>query len=792
MKLKIALMALVVMLGLFFGSPCLAEDIAVDLEDVVPERTFREGSEKFEFQAEVTRLMDIIINSLYSNKDIFLRELISNSADALDKMRFIALTDKEALGEGDAAKLDIHISVEDGVLKLRDSGVGMTRQELVNNLGTIARSGTSSFLEKFQKAGDINLIGQFGVGFYSVYLVADYVEVITKNNDGPQLIWESTAEGSFAISEDTVNPSIGRGTEIRIYLKEEAQEYAEASKLRDLVARHSEFINFPIYLEEEKEIEEEVELETEVSEEEFVIDSDEEVADDDDLGEDSEYEIVEEEVEVEMTTVTRTIKEWSLLNDNKAIWQRPASEVEEEDYNDFFNVLSKGPSEKPLAHAHFKAEGDIEFKAILYIPENAPFNFYESYYAPSDNSSLKLYVRKVFISDDLDTLVPRYLSFLVGIVDSDTLPVNLSRETLQQHASLKTIKKKLVRKALDMFRKLAENTTEEDEEDENTTDDDIFAENTLSKYDKFWNTFGRSIKLGIIEDTSNRSRLAKLLRFNTSKSKTTLQSLEDYVTNMKENQKVIYYISGNSLKEVEASPFLEQLLRKGFEVIYFTDALDEYLMQHLLEFDDKKFQNVSKDGINFGDGDDADEKKVEKELKKEFEPLTTWWKDLLPGNDVEAVKVSRRLVTTPCIVTTSKYGWSANMERIMGSQAMGDSNGQNQYMKGKKTLEINPHHPIIKTLKQRSEDGGDDAKEVAKVMYETALLESGFSIVNPQDFAKRVYDLMIDNLKHEGGLDVDIKEIEEFELELENEEPEEEIIIEEEDAVFEEDDRDEL
>merc|ERR1712159_534234 len=364
---------------------------------------------------------------------------------------------------------------------------------------------------------------------------------------------------------------------------------------------------------------------------------------------------------------------------------------------------------------HFKAEGDVEFKAILYIPESAPADYYDNYYSRA--SALKLYVRRVFISDEFDELLPKYLSFIKGIVDSDTLPLNVSRETLQQHTSLKTIKKKLVRKALDMLRKLAEEGKDAEDDGEKPEGEETDVEET--KYEKFWKNFGKAMKLGIIEDASNRVRLAKLLRFETSKSDGKLVSLEQYVERMKEGQKSIYYITGESIEALKNSPMLEKLIAKDFEVIYFTDPVDEYTMQNLTEFDDYKFSNASKEDLKFGDADD-DEKARFKKTKAAFKPFTAWWKSKLPENVIEGVKVSNRLSTTPCVVVSSKYGWSANMERIMKAQALGDDS-RHEYMRGKKTLEVNPRHPMIAALKERSEQDPDSEETavLAELVDET-------------------------------------------------------------------------
>ena len=728
--------------------------------------------------------MDILINSLYSNKDIFLRELISNASDALDKLRFLAVSDPGMLGEGEDAKLEIKISLDEGgkVLKIRDRGIGMTKEHLKNNLGTIAKSGTSSFLEAMQKDGDMNLIGQFGVGFYSVYLVADYVEVISKNNDDVQYIWESGADGNFAISEDTDGEPLGRGTQINIYLKDEAQEYASEDKLKSLVEKYSEFINFPIYMYSSKEIEEEVEVEEEGEDddeegeegeegEDDEEDEEEEGEDDDEEGVDDED--YDEEDATNTKKVKKTVYEWELLNDSSAIWLRNPGDVEDEDYLKFYKSLAKDDYGAPLTWTHFKAEGDVEFRSVLFIPESAPHGLYDNYW--SSAAALKLYVRRVFISDEFEDLVPRYLNFLKGLVDSDTLPLNVSREMLQAHSSLKTIKKKLVRKALDMVRKMAVAEEEEEGEEGEEEAEEGAGAAEKGKYKKFWTNFGKSIKLGIIEDVANRQRLAKLLRVHTSVSGEEVISLDTYISRMKEGQKTIYYLAGQSLEELQQSPFLEKLLKKGYEVIFFTDSLDEYMMQQLTDYEDLKFQNASKENLKMSDKDDK-EKKAEKALKEEFKPLVKWWKEQL-GSGVDSVKVSNRLTSSPCVVVTSQFGWSANMERIIKAQAMGDGEGQS-YMKGRRTLEINPKHPMIATLKSKVDGEEEGAEQVAKLMYETALLESGFNIDDPRAYASLVHSV----LKEQMGIDP------EAEVEEEAEGEEEEVEEDEEEAEEEEED----
>lgn len=726
------------------------------MSSAAAQRRAREGAEQFVFQAEVTRLMDIIINSLYSNKDIFLRELISNASDALDKIRFLALTDKSQLGEGETSQLEIRISLDkaNNVLLIRDRGVGMTKADLISNLGTIAKSGTSAFLETMQKGGDMNLIGQFGVGFYSVYLVADWVEVVTKHNDDKQYIWSSNAGGSFTIAEDTENEPLGRGTLIKIHLKPEAQEYAEEAKLRELVSKYSEFINFPIHLLATKEVEVPIEEEAEqdaaaAGEDGTTEDGD---VDDDDVEDEQEDDPSQPSTPKAPATRKEQRQEWEVLNDAKAIWLRPPGDVEDEEYQAFYKAVSKDVSGEALAWTHFKAEGDVEFKSILMIPKTAPPQYYERYHDKTV-AGLKLYVRRVFISGDFAELLPRYLAFLRGLVDSDSLPINVSREMLQAHSSLKTIKKKLVRKALDLIKRLAddENKCKADAKEGGEDADDV-DEEACGKYGQFWTQYSRAVKLGLIEDPTNRGRLTRLLRFHTNKSGDKITSLEEYVSRMKDGQPAIYFVTGSSKEEVAASPFLERLTSKGYEVIYFTDVLDEYLMQHLTEFDDKKFSDASKEDLKLSDKDDG-EKARDKDLKRQFKKLTKWWKEQV-GNKVSSVKVSNRLSTTPCVVVTPKWAQSANMERIMRAQALGDPSKM-AMMRGQRTLEINPRHPLIKALRDRvANDPADEANvDVAKLLLDTALLESGFNLDDVKDYTKRMYSLLKANIGMDGSLD---------------------------------------
>lgn len=758
------------------------------------------SSEKFEFQAEVNRLMDIIINSLYKNKDIFLREMISNASDALDKIRYMAVTDDTVLGEGDARNLDIHISFDKELrtLTMRDSGVGMTKADLVANLGTVAKSGTTNFVEAVSGGGgDLSLIGQFGVGFYSVYLVADKVRVASKNNDDEQHVWESTADSSFTVFKDPRGNSLERGTEITLFLKEDAGEFLEQDSLRDLIKRYSEFITFPIYLHTSHD--EEIEVPVEEDEEEDVDEEgeEEEGEDEEEKEDDEDMDVEDEEEDDEPATKTEmvTVWDWELVNDNQAIWTRAKEDVTDDEYISFFKALDKSDKE-PSSWIHFKAEGEIEFRSILFVPGKAPFDLYENYYGTS--SSLRLYVRKVLITDEFDDLMPRYLNFIKGVVDSDDLPLNVSRETLQQHKVLKVMGKKLVRKALEMLRKLAQRAEEDGEEEEDEEveageeDEEKVVEEKKDPYIEFWEAFGKNIKMGLIEDNANRTKLSKLLRFHSSTSEGEYISLESYVSRMKEWQNHIYYIAGESIEAVEKTPFLEKLNKKGLEVLYLVDPIDEYAIQNLTEFDGKKLQSVTKEGLSFGDEDEEDAEAKERLYKDTFSPVTRFVKQIL-DDKVDKVVLSQRVEGSPAVMVTGQYGYSANMERIIKSQAFADTSRMG-YMASKKTMELNPRHPIVAQMNRwltESDEHREEVENLTWLMYDTALATSGFEQDDPLAFSQRVYRIM------QGQLGLDSLELEE-ELELpepeeEDEEVEEEALLDEEEEVVEEvDEKDEL
>jgi len=677
------------------------------------------NTETYAFSADINQLLSLIINTFYSNKEVFLRELISNASDALDKIRYQSLTDSYALNSESKLEIRISFDKDNKRLIIQDTGIGMTKDDLIKNLGTIAKSGTKAFIESLSSGSDISMIGQFGVGFYSAYLVADRVEVISKNNGDTMYKWESTAGGSFVVSdakeEEVSYLSITRGTAIIMHLKDDMHNYLEENEIRRLIKKHNQFIDYPIYLQtfKTRDVVDESTMEEQKTEAKTETD-------------DVKVEDVEE---TKKETKTETYVDWEHVNSEKPLWTRNPKDITQEQYASFYKTVS-GDYEDHLDVTHFSVEGQLEFKGILFIPKRAPFDMFNEGLKKPNN--IKLYVRRVFITDNCEDLVPEYLRFIKGVVDSEDLPLNISRETLQQNKIMKVIKKNITKKTLELFTQLSEDN---------------------EKYNTFYEQFGKNIKLGVHEDSVNRTKLASLLRYESSKSESLLTSFDDYIGRMKEGQKGVYYITGESKKAIVNSPFLEKLKKRDIEVLYMVDALDEYVTQQLKEYGTHKLICITKENLELDD--ESSEKETFESLKKDYEKTCAYMKTVL-GDSVEKVIVSNRLESSPCVLVTNQFGYTANMERIMKAQALGSNNSMS-YMMSKKTMEINPYNNIIKRIYTKVNLGQEDRmlNDLIHLLYDVTLQSSGFSLDDPVSFSKRILKFVDIGLGSDGSEDSD-------------------------------------
>ncbi len=631
--------------------------------------TVEAHKETLGFQAEARQLLKLMIHSLYSNKEIFLRELISNAADAADKLRFEALSDSALYEDDSDLKIRVSYDKEARTITVQDNGIGMSREEVIENIGTIAKSGTQQFLESLtgDQAKDAKLIGQFGVGFYSAFIVADRVTLTTRRAGmGPEhgVRWESTGEGEFTV-ETVEKPE--RGTEIVLHLREGEDEFLDGFRLRNIIHKYSDHIDIPILMPKEA------------------------------MGEEK-------------------AEGWEQVNKASALWARPRNEISEEEYKEFYKHVAHD-FEDPLAWSHNRIEGNLEYISLLYIPRRAPFDLWDR----ERRHGIKLYVRRVFIMDDAEQLMPNYLRFVRGVIDSNDLPLNVSREILQQSKVIDSIRSGSVRKVLDLLDNLARNEPE--------------------KYATFWSEFGRVMKEGPAEDHANRERIAKLLRFASTHNSDDTQnvSLADYVGRMKEGQKYIYYITADSYNAARHSPHLEIFRKKGIEVLLLFDRVDEWLVSALTEFDGKPLKSIAKGELDLGDLEDKDEKEHQKKVAKEFKELVKRVSKVL-GDRVKEVRLTHRLTDSPACLVSDLYDMGTHLERIL-KEAGQDVPGS------KPILELNPDHSLV--LKLRDEQPGKRFDDWVEVLFDQAVLAEGGQLDDPATFVARLNALLLELGKEE-------------------------------------------
>lgn len=636
--------------------------------------TVEAKKETLGFETEVKHLLHLMIHSLYSNKEIFLRELISNASDAADKLRFEALSN-DSLYEGDSElKIRLEYDKDKRTITIIDNGIGMTRAEVQEHIGTIAKSGTKQFFQSLtgDQAKDSELIGQFGVGFYSAFIVADKVTLTTRRAGADKsqgVRWESAGEGDYTL--ESVEKA-QRGTEIVLHIKESETEFLDAYRIRSIVRKFSDHISLPIVMDKE--------TAPSMSEE----------------GEEEKpAEIVEETV-----------------NSASALWTKARQEITDEAYNEFYKHVGHD-FQDPLTHVHSKVEGTNEYTLLLYVPSRAPFDLWDR----DTKHGVKLYIRKVFITDDAEQLMPRYLRFIRGVIDANSLPLNVSREILQQSKQISAIKSGAVKKVLGMLEDLAETEPE--------------------KYEKFWSQFGPVIKEGPIEDHANKERVAKLLRFASTHSDTDKQdvTLEVYVSRMKEGQDKIYYVTADSFSAAKNSPHLEIFRKKGIEVLLLSDRIDEWLVSNLDEFDGKHLQSVAKGDLDLGVLDTEEDKAAQEEVNKDFETVLKQIKDVL-GEKVSEVRLSHRLTESPACLVADVYGMSLNMERIMKDAGQGLGMGMGR----KPIFELNPTHPLVVKMKEEQDDSR--FADLTHILFDQAILSEGGQLDDPAAFVHKLNALL--------------------------------------------------
>ena len=626
--------------------------------------------EHLSFQAEAKQLLKLMIHSLYSNKEIFLRELISNASDAADKLRFEGLADAALYEDDPDLKIKVSFDSEARTISVSDNGIGMSRQEVIDHIGTIAKSGTREFFNSLtgDQVKDAHLIGQFGVGFYSAFIVADKVTLLTRRaglTAEHGVCWESGGEGDYTL--ETVTKE-SRGTEIILHLREGEDDLINGFRIRNIIRKYSDHITLPILMKKEEWSEEE--------KKNIISDEDE------------------------------------TINQANALWARPKNEISEEQYHEFYKHVAHD-FEPPLTFVHSRVEGRQEYTQLLYIPSRAPFDLFDR----EHRHGIKLYVQRVFIMDDAEKLMPNYLRFVRGIIDSNSLPLNVSREILQESKDIDAIRSGSIKKILGMIEDLAKGETDEEKE----------------KFKTFYKEFGQVLKEGVGEDFANRERIAKLLRFVTTQSESEMPevSLANYMARMKEGQEKIYFVTADSLKAAKSSPHLEVFRKKGIEVLLLADRVDEWLVSHLTEFEGKQLQSVAKGGLELGDLEDEAEKEEHEKESAEYEDLIKKMKDVL-DEKVKEVRITLRLTESPACLVADTYDMSGNLERLL-KQA-----GQ-QVTHTKPILEINPHHPMVKRLKTEE----THFEDWSHILFDQALLAEGGQPEDPAAFVRRLNDLLL-------------------------------------------------